>query len=150
MNLQSYLKISGIKIMRSVRSNLKLSNLTINITILNRFNIIIRFRIHIFNHRAVVNHRLMVNNRWLRSFSKIRMSIQIDNHRFTMVNNLQCPLQNLTADNQCILLNWIITPFIKAKNLINKNKFPVAKSMKWLILFWIQQSNQQIKRSNFM
>ena len=123
--------------MRSVRLNLKLSNLTINITILNRFNIIIRFRIHIFNNRAVVNHRLMVNNRWLRSFSKIRMSIQIDNHRFTMVNNLQCPLQNLTADNQCILLNWIITPFIKAKNLINKNKFPVVKSMKWLILFWI-------------
>ena len=123
--------------MRSVRLNLKLSNLTINITILNRFNIIIRFRIHIFNNRAVVNHRLMVNNRWLRSFSKIRMSIQIDNHRFTMVNNLQCPLQNLTADNQCILLNWIITPFIKAKNLINKNKFPVAKNMKWLILFWI-------------
>ena len=150
MNLQSYLKISGIKIMRSVRLNLKLSNLTINITILNRFNIIIRFRIHIFNHRAVVNHRLMVNNRWLRSFSKIRMSIQIDNHRFTMVNNLQCPLQNLTADNQCILLNWLITSFLKAKNLINKNKFPVVKSMKWLILFWIQQSNQQIKRSNFM
>ena len=123
--------------MRSVRLNLKLSNLTINITILNRFNIIIRFRIHIFNNRAVVNHRLMVNNRWLRSFSKIRMSIPIDNHRFKMVNNLQCPLQNLTADNQCILLNWIITPFIKAKNLINKNKFPVAKNMKWLILFWI-------------
>ena len=137
MNLQSYLKISGIKIMRSVRLNLKLSNLTINITILNRFNIIIRFRIHIFNHRAVVNHRLMVNNRWLRKFSKIRMSIPIDNHRFTMVNNLQCPLQNLTADNQCILLNWIITPYIKAKNLINKNKFPLAKNMKWLILFWI-------------
>ena len=123
--------------MRSVRLNLKLSNLTINITILNRFNIIIRFRIHIFNNRAVVNHRLMVNNRWLRSFSKIRMSIPIDSHRFTMVNNLQCPLQNLTADNQCILLNWIITPFIKAKNLINKNKFPVAKNMKWMILFWI-------------
>jgi len=123
--------------MRSVRLNLKLSNLTINITILNRFNIIIRFRIHIFNNRAVVNHRLMVNNRWLRSFSKIRMSIPIDSHRFTMVNNLQCPLQNLTADNQCILLNWIITLFIKAKNLINKNKFPVAKNMKWLILFWI-------------
>ena len=137
MNLQSYLKISGIKTMRSVRLNLKLSNLTINITILNRFNIIIRFRIHIFNNRAVVNHRLMVNNRWLRSFSKIRMSIPIDSHRFTMVNNLQCPLQNLTADNQCILLNWIITLFIKAKNLINKNKFPVAKNMKWLILFWI-------------
>jgi len=137
MNLQSYLKISGIKIMRSVRLNLKLSNLTINITILNRFNIIIRFRIHIFNHRTVLNHRLMVNNRWLRSFNKIRMSILIDNHRFTMVNNLQCPLQNLTADNQCILLKWIITPFIKAKNLINKNKFTVAKNMKWLILFWI-------------
>jgi len=98
MNLQSYLRILDIKIMKSIKLNLKLSSSRNYINTIISFLILQEFKLEVIS-LILVNHKMI--NRLFKEFKPEVISLILVNHKMTNGNHMLLKMLNITNHPKC-------------------------------------------------